>query len=177
MKVEKMYLKIYKIAEDAKREKRSLHYLNEEDGMYFSLDGHVGYFLPMMYNIKINNGSILSLKEAQSTFKDYFDTNDKNTHPPTEITRGKIAHPKKNILRNNILRLKNELCTVYIQEKFIRKFPANTVYYISGPTSPVVAGIWQDDKLYAFAVIMPIRLPDNYFVEREQVMIAAYEMR
>jgi len=45
---------------------------------------------------------------------------------------------------------------VYAQDKYIRMFPKNTMFYISGRRDPIVAGIWENDQLHVIGFVMPL---------------------
>lgn len=46
---------------------------------------------------------------------------------------------------------------VYAQERFLRIFPKNTMFYVQSPYKPIVAGLWENDKLTVIGLVLPIR--------------------
>lgn len=52
--------------------------------------------------------------------------------------------------------LRNGKEEVYVYEKLLRVFPKNAMYYISGPQSPVLVGIWENDRLHEIGMVMPM---------------------
>ena len=46
---------------------------------------------------------------------------------------------------------------VYVQERFLRIFPKNTMFYVESPVKPIIAGIWENDRLTIIGIVMPIR--------------------
>lgn len=58
--------------------------------------------------------------------------------------------------------LSNGKQEVYVYEKLLRMFPKNALYYVSGPNSPVVVGIWENDRLYEIGIVMPM-LSNEFF--------------
>lgn len=51
---------------------------------------------------------------------------------------------------------------VYAREKFLRIFPKNTLFYVQGMTKPIVAGIWENDRLTVIGFVLPV-LPRTSF--------------
>ena len=58
--------------------------------------------------------------------------------------------------RKNLIRLDAHGFTAFINPQFTRLFPKATLYYISAPNKPVVAGLWENDIFKPFAIICPI---------------------
>ena len=63
---------------------------------------------------------------------------------------------------NKIRVLSNDITTVYVQEKFLRMFPANTLYYIEDPRKPVIAGIWENGLLHIIGIVLPFYNDGRY---------------
>lgn len=52
---------------------------------------------------------------------------------------------------------------VYAQEKFLRKFPKNTMFYVQDEYKPIIAGIWESKKLTVIGFVLPVRLMNRTF--------------
>lgn len=52
---------------------------------------------------------------------------------------------------------------VYAAEKFLRMFPKNAMFYLEAPNKPIVAGLWENDKLTVIGFVLPIRKMDKTF--------------
>ena len=44
----------------------------------------------------------------------------------------------------------------YIQKRYVRKFPENARFYIPRDTSPVIVGLWEDDRLNVIGCVCPV---------------------
>ena len=142
-------------------ESGSVLFYNAENGMYFSgRDGHKAYYIPDCEVLTSRNDS----SQMKSNFlqKVFTDASDKG-ELATEVTNGKVHNDG---FSSCALRLSNSENTVYVQERFTREFPANTLYYISGRNKPVLACLEDGGQLYQIAIVMPVL--SNHFTPKEQ---------
>ena len=69
----------------------------------------------------------------------------------------KIISGHFNGCRNKIAKLSAPgVPDVFVQEKFMRAFPKNALYYIEKPASVITVGIWEKGQLHIIGGIMPI---------------------
>ena len=62
-------------------------------------------------------------------------------------------------------KMTNENGEAYVRESFLRMFPANTLFYMSSPTKPIVCGIWENDRLHVIGIVLPFLLLNREFKE------------
>ena len=55
-------------------------------------------------------------------------------------------------------KFENENGIAYVREKFLRVFPKNTLFYMESPNKPIICGIWENDRLYTIAIVLPFLL-------------------
>ena len=65
--------------------------------------------------------------------------------------------------KGKIIKLECDDTEAYVQQNYYKLFPANTLFYVSGPAKPVIAGIWENDKLHVIGFILPVRKLDKIF--------------
>ena len=53
---------------------------------------------------------------------------------------------------------------VYAQEKFLRIFPKNTMFYVQSQNKPIVAGLWENEKLTIIGLVLPVLKIGDEFV-------------
>lgn len=125
---------------------------NVDGGSVYTIDRYVMYYLPGLtaWTARTNQTNAL-----YNLYNSIFTEN---------YRRGK-AIPGK-IGNRCIIKISNapDGGNTYISKKFTKLLPAGTEYYTipeKGQLSPVLAGVYQDNQFYVFAVIMPHRVPDE----------------
>lgn len=151
MKIAKWNEKAAKIL-DSMIEKRDLRFRNTDEGVYFANEkGYYAYFLPHVHLSRGNSPMELSSDGLVKTF-------DAASHDAQLATSDTSGEAIVNSRRVKLRKFENADCEVYAQERFLRVFPKNTFFYISGPTKPIVAGIWEDGQLYVIGIVLPVRV-------------------
>lgn len=160
MKVEKFYKKVEDILDnaleqyggtDARTDK--FRYLNDDSGVYFTVDGVILYHLPNSHvaTAKKNDAHDMGYN---GYFKRFFAYAMDNGVLADTVECGKVYKYKAR-------RFQNEKSTVYVAEKLLKKFPANADYFLTGATTQVGVCIWENGQSYPIAVVMPIRVGDD----------------
>ena len=132
---------------------------NVDGGSVYTTDGYIMYYLPdcSAWTARPNQGQPRVLYDLyNSLFTDNY-------------RRGK-AMPG-NIGNAAFIKISNgpDGGNTYIKKRFTQLLPAKTDYYTipeHGQKSPVLAGVYQNNTLHVFAVIMP------YYVRNESDFIA-----
>jgi len=151
MKIYKMREKIEKVFEDNKN--RLFAVYNRDSLGLFCVNSYMYYRIPEIHILTANldairRGEALCRMDARAP-------RPSDARDPVNgdlITFGSLPGKK------NIIRLFNGDNYVYIDRKFTRTFPKNTVYFSKGAKDPVTAALIEGETVYAFAVIMPIRV-------------------
>lgn len=146
MKLAKWNEKVSAIFEDASLyPDADFHYDVDDSGAYFCKSRFYAFYMPGETIYGTGNN------DRKAPLSALFQTAIKN---------GKLANVNEtgtlDCKKGKVRKLANDTCTAYVQEKFLRIFPKNTSYYICGHNRPVVAGIWENDKLNVIGIVMPI---------------------
>lgn len=148
MKIDKMIEKIEKIF-DKTPDADFIGSATLDDGAIFAPNPYMIYNLP--------DHDILSVKQNEyrvACIKKTWDAGVKNIEKdPATVTVGYNSRKK---LVKLTCDSDPEFPVVYLQYKFIKSFPKNTVFYIGGPREPVTAAIIENGKKYVFSAILPI---------------------
>lgn len=132
-----------------------VRYANTEEGVCFTdKAGYSAYFLPKHHCYSVHGKSIMENPKSSSPmiaeiFRSAIDSSVLASNEICGKSGGKLAR-----------HFSNGETEAYVYEKLLRVFPKNTQYYISGPTKPVLAGIWENDKLHVIGLVMPYRKTD-----------------
>ena len=163
MKITKWNEKVSAIL-DTMLEKDDAVYCNRDDGVVFAnKQGTFAMFCPehTVWTVKpFPVGIEAQRKNALSAIWDKTIQSDSKLADSTEIgTLIQHGNSKRKVRKfnNDYLGL-----SVYVQERFLRQFPANTLYYVSGRNKPVIAGIWENDRLYVIGFVLPIMVACDY---------------
>ena len=153
MKIEKWNEKtgvyLEKLIQDEKS-KNVVHYCNVNDGVYFcDSSGHWARFLPDQ-NILITKNNCNKIKDTPF-LENVFQENIKSAVLASSVETGTTGKAKcRKLTKDNV--------SVYVYETLLRAFPKNARFYISGPTNPVIVGLWESSKLYVIGLVMPFRI-------------------
>ena len=151
MNIEKMIEKINKVFEETSyNDNKILAHANIDTGALFCVNPYMMYHL---YDQSILTARINENESGKkSLMRVWSDALKNNT--PGEATPGTLYGKK-------MIRIYNGIWSAYIDKKFTKGFPKNTVYYSDDPQHGVIAAIIEKDKIYRFALIMPIHVHDG----------------
>ena len=128
----------------------NIRYANTEDGVYFANKaGYYAYFLPDYHCSSASGNPKNESPMLADIFRSAIDSGVLARDEESGKSGGKLAR-----------HFSNGETEAYVYEKFLRVFPKNTQYFISGPTKPVLAGIWGNDRLHVIGLVMPYRKTD-----------------
>ena len=133
--------------------KNNVKYCNREDGVVFC-DNAGTWLLFSPGSVMLSAGSN---KNAVSALSAHWE-NALNSN-------GKLAENSISGWMNGKKwrKFSNGEMEVYAQEKFLRMFPKNTLFYLESPCKPIVAGIWENDTLTVIGFVLPVRKMYNTF--------------
>ena len=139
-----------------------LRYYNRADGALFTdKNGHYALFLP--------GSVIMSAFGSRKNERDIINTTwetaiNGNAKKADHFSAGyfKRDFSCETEYSNKIRVLSNDTTTVYVQDKFLRMLPANTLYYIEDPRKPIIAGIWEKGLLHIIGIVLPFYTDDRY---------------
>lgn len=158
--VQDMYNKNGKLFEKMINEKLPIE--NGKNGFYFAdYNGYVAYY--------VEEETILSCSCAKYNFKNIFERKFNEASNNGYLLSGKTAGRETKYNRS-VVRFNCEKTgeVIYLQEKFIRSFPKNTLYYGSSWRAPVLACM--EDKtghIKPFALVCPLNINGLKFIEKE----------
>lgn len=142
MKTEKWYTKVNAMFdENASR----VRFDNGTCGAYFAIDGNVGYYLP---------AQVIMTADARNGARGVIEKNFKLAENGTLATS--IVRGRDNKNRRIVKMTSSDGATVYVQEKFIRQFPKNALYYVTSFSAPVFVALENYPRLDPVAIVMPV---------------------
>lgn len=152
MKMAKWNEKVFALMEKLCTD-NNIKYYNREDGALFCDNtGTWLLFSPGSVVISANNGKDL-VPDLNNYWKRALES---NSTLARESVSGWLNGMK-------CRKFENDDTVVYAREKFLRMFPKNTMFYLQSTTQPVIAGIWEDGRLYVIGFVMPV-YPKSEFV-------------
>ena len=154
MKIEKWNAKAAEML-DQLCDNGKIRYCNREDGVLLCDEkGTFLLFVPGSHVLSVNNG-----KNHISALSQYWDryTSADSVLSDSDVSGWIDGMKCRQFCANGV--------TVYAQEKFLRQFPKNTLYYVKSETDPIICGIWENDVLHVIGIVLPIRLMYRQFVK------------
>lgn len=132
--------------------------------MYASVDNGVVFTdTKGHYALFCDNCTVVSAhdtKEQSDYLRKYWKQFEQSKHElAQDIVSGKFQGEKG----RKIVKLSRDGMDVYLDRKYYNLFPKNTLFYTESPTSAVLAGIWENDRLHIIGFVLPVRLGDNVF--------------
>ena len=146
---EKTGVYLEKLIQD-ENSKNVVHYCNVNDGVYFcDSSGHWARFLSNQHILITKNNC--SKTKATPFLEKVFQEAIQSTVLADSIETGTTGKAKcRKLTKDNV--------SAYVYETLLRAFPKNARFYISGPTKPVIVGLWENDRLYVIGLVMPFRI-------------------
>lgn len=153
MKIAKWNEKVSAMLDDLCME-NNVKYANREDGVVFcDYSGTWLLFSPGSVVLSANP------KDSCKALSAYWETalNSDGKLAETSVS-GYLSDT-----RGRCRKFTSEDMEVYAQEKFLRMFPKNTMFYLESPTKPIVAGIWENGRLTVIGFVLPVRKMNRTF--------------
>lgn len=152
MKIAKWNEKVSAMFDDASMyDSENLHCASDSDGAYFATDKYSAFFMPGYDIYTSKPGEDKKGAALPGIFH-------------AAINRAVLASETRGKANGKLARkFTSENATVFCYEKFLRVFPKNTLFYVSAPTAPIVAGIWEDGKLHTLGIVMPFLCREENF--------------